>query len=254
MIKVSKIRYRYDWLKTKVLRKILPERNADQKALRDIKKKVKRLGSRYEDGNSNCRGYTYHPIVFDDFSQVSYHRDVSGCEERFRAILEDIHIKPGDRVLDVGANVGYFAFSLAKHGAIVDAVELQTDSFEIGASLAKMYNMDVCYLNKPISRQLLAHLDNQYKCVLLLSVIHWVMKQCGREETIELLREIARYSDTIFFEVPSTPEDGMVTHEDFLSIGGVKEFLAEAFPEFTVEELLTGTNWRKRVLFKITCS
>jgi len=252
MAEISKARYRYDWAKTKILRKILPKKDDRKRVIESIRRKVKALGSRYEDGNSNCRGYTYHPIVFPEFNNVAYHRDVSGCDERLKAMLSAVEIREGDRVLDVGANVGFFSFSMAKKGAIVDSVELQSESFEIGAALAKLYDMNVSYINKPISRKLLHHLDNSYKCALLLSVVHWVMKQCGREETIELLRDIAQRSEIIFFEVPSTAEDGMVVHEDFTSLKKVKSFLVEALPEHNATELLIGEKWGNRVLFKIS--
>ena len=251
MNKISKIRYRYDWAKTKILRKMLPEKDERRRTIENVRKKIKSLGTRYEDGNSNCRGYTYHPIIFPEFYDVAYHRDASGCDERLQAMLSVVEINEGDRILDVGANVGFFSFSMARKGAIVDSIELHPESFEIGAALARLYDMDVCYINKPISRELLHHLDNNYKCALLLSVVHWIMKQCGREETIEILRDIAQRSETIFFEVPSSPDDGMVVHEDFSSLERVKSFLHETFPDHRATELLIGEKWGNRVLFKI---
>jgi 2-polyprenyl-3-methyl-5-hydroxy-6-metoxy-1,4-benzoquinol methylase len=81
--------------------------------------RVKELGRTYEDGNSDLLGYTYHPIPFAGFEHVNAHRDE--CDARLRAILDALKVRPGDWILDVGANVGFFAFSLARLGAIVEA-------------------------------------------------------------------------------------------------------------------------------------
>lgn len=251
MTSINQVKYRYDWVKTKLLRLAFPAKDESAKLTNSIRKKIKILGTHYEDGNSNCKGYTYHPIPFKEFNDIAYHRDISSCDERFKTISAVANLNSGDRLLDIGANVGFFSFSFAKEGAIVDAIELQSESFEIGAALAKLYSQNVCYINHPISQKLLSHLDNEYKCTLLLSVFHWILKQCGRAEAINILRNIAQRSEIVIFEVPASHEDGMVLHNDFSSLEKVKLFLAEALPDHSVSEILTGKSWGNRVLFKI---
>jgi hypothetical protein len=217
-----------------------------------IREKIRNLGKQYEDGNSNCIGYTYHPIYFDEFSDVSCHRGESACRERLDCIEKEVHIESGDRVLDIGANVGFFAFSFASKGAVVDAIEAQTESFEIGSALAKQNSAHVYYINKPISVRVLDDLDHRYKVALLLSVLHWVMKQEGRLETIKILRAVVSRADTVFLEVPADPSDGMVFHEEFSNLENVRRFLSEALPDHEIKEILQSREWGHRPLFKIS--
>jgi hypothetical protein len=246
------IRTRIDWAVTKLFRFIGPRQVGDEKIDSLIRKKIKTLGRQYEDGNSNCIGYTYHPIYFRDLGNVSCHRGESACRERLECIEKEVEVNPGDRVLDVGANVGFFSFALASQGAIVDAIEAQTESFEVGAALSKKYDATVYFVNKPVSVEVLNHLDHHYKISLLLSVLHWVMKQEGKQKTIEILRAVADRSEMIFVEVPSDPSDGMVFHEEFSSLDNVRKFLTEALPDHDIEEILQNREWGNRSLFKIS--
>lgn len=249
---MTKVGFKFKLIKTKVLEKAFHSGSDEEVAINRIRKRIKALGKRYEDGNSTCRGYTYHPIPFPEFQDARNHRDASGCESRLDVLQSETQLGAGDRVLDIGANVGFFSFSLVNQGVMVDSVELQSDSFEIGAALSKLYKKDVNYINKPVSLELLNHLGHQYQCVLLLSVVHWIMKQKGKDETLAILQKISSMADTIFFEVPSSENDGLAYHQDFSSIESVRVFVSEAFPGRNAIELMQGKAWGNRVLFKIS--
>ncbi len=249
------------WIQRAVLRlkrietrffRLLVRRAPAEKMLRTrILKQARRLGRFYFDGNSDIVGFTYHPIPFDGFEHVPHHR--GSCEKRLNAILNQITISPGDWVLDLGANVGFYAFSLARLGAIVEAYESNCDTFEIGASLSNLYKCDVIYVNKPISVANLKYLRPHYKIILLLSIFHWIVKQEGRQGAIAILRDLAVRGDFIFFEVPSNPDDAMYKHPLFSSLDSVKTFITSTLPDAEIKSLEIDSDWMDRVIWQIDC-
>ena len=247
----KRLKFAADKLRTKLYRLAHRRKEGKDEIRYEIHKRIARLGKQYEDGNSNCIGYTYHPIPFEEFNRSSVHRGHDSCKTRLDAILSDSQVGKGDRVLDIGANVGYFSFGFSKLGAIVDSVELQRDTFEIGSLLSLLYDADVNYINKPVSIRLVKHLDHRYKVTLLLSVVHWILKQNGKANTLELLRYIDSVSDILYFEAPSSGNDALVFHEEFSSKRNLEAFLAEAFPERDISELGSSADWGGRVLYRI---
>lgn len=245
------VAWRLDQLKTLLLRAVQPRVDDATRLHRRIDRRIRQLGRHYEDGNSALVGYTYHPIPFSGFSDLKSHR--RECENRLEAILSVLKIRPGDWILDVGANVGFFAFNLEARGAIVEAYEFQSDTFEIGAALSRLHDRDVIYVNKLISNRSVPYLRSHYRAVLLLSVFHWIMKQEGEGAATELLRELARRADYLFFEVPSRPDEAMVRHQQFVSQESIERYLESALPEARLTLLLTDHKWGGRLLYAIDC-
>jgi len=170
-----------------------------------------------------------------------------------QAILTRLHVAKGDWILDIGANVGFFAFSLERQGAMVEAYELNSATFEIGAALSKLHKANVLYINKALGRESLPYLRPHYKAILLLSVFHWIVKQEGREGAAAVLRDLARRADLIFFEVPTSTSDGMFQDELFASKEAIESFLGETLPGVTFRELASDDGWGGRFLLCIDC-
>ena len=239
-------------LKTRVFRAIGRQGSEEKKLRRRITDRVKELGRWYEDGNSDLLAFTYHPIPFPEFERIKCHR--SEVESRLQAILTRLHVTKGDWILDIGANVGFFAFSLERQGAMVEAYELNSATFEIGAALSKLHKSNVLYINKALGRESLPYLRQHYKAILLLSVFHWIVKQEGREGAAAVLRDLARRADMIFFEVPTSSSDGMFQDELFASTEAIKNFLRETLPGVTFDELASDDGWGGRSLICIDCA
>jgi SAM-dependent methyltransferase len=232
------------------LRRLAPAASAEERLKARIRARIRRLGRIYEDGNSDLVGYTYHPIYYKGFGSVPAHR--SECDARLAAIMHDLHPQPGDWVLDVGANVGYFAFGLAQAGARVEAWEVESDTFEIGAALARLHQADVLYVNQGLSRRTLRLLRPRYRAVLVLSVFHWIVKQEGADDAIAVLRDLMDCAERLYFEVPCYAADAQFKHPWFASRHSLAAFFEEALPEFTVVPLLEDARWMDRVLWRIT--
>ena len=246
---VERIRQRLNRIRTSGYRVLRAEQDETQRLRARVLNRVRELGRTYEDGNSDLLGYTYHPIPFDGFEHLNAHR--RECEDRLRAILEALTIRSGDWILDVGANVGFFAFSLARRGAIVEAYEPQSASFEIGAALSKLYKSDVLYINRGLSVAGLRYLRPHYRAILLLSAFHWIVKQEGDEAAARVLQDLGRRTDVIFFEVPASSADGMFRHADFVSRQSIEAYLARVLPGFAVVALFEDGAWADRPLYAI---
>ena len=238
-------------VKTRLFRALRSRGSEEEQLRRRILSRVRELGLWYEDGNSDLMAFTYHPIPFPEFERIHCHR--SEVELRLNAILSRLELAKGDWILDVGANVGYFAFSLERRGAMVEAYELNSATFEIGAALSKLHKANVLYINKALGLESLTYLRPHYKAVLLLSVFHWIVKQEGREGAATVLRDLAGRADMIFFEVPTSSSDGMFQDELFSSKEAVMHFLEETLPGMTFHELACDDGWGGRFVLSIDC-
>jgi len=238
-------------LKTGLFRAIGRRQTEEQRLRRRVLNRVKELGQWYEDGNSDLVAFTYHPIPFPGFERIKCHR--GEVESRLNAILTKLDIAKGDWILDIGANVGFFSFSLERLGAMVEAYEVNSATFEIGAALSKLYKTNVLYVNKPLGLESLQYLRPRYRAVLLLSVFHWIVKQEGREGAAAILRDLAKRADMIFFEVPTSPSDGMFQDELFASKTAIETFLRKTLPGACCQELVCDDLWGGRFLLCIDC-
>jgi hypothetical protein len=238
-------------LRTRLFRAFGRRRSEEEELRQRVLNRVKELGHWYEDGNSDLVEYTYHPIPFLGYEHVRCHR--REVELRLEAILTRLSVVKGDWILDIGANVGFFAFSLERLGATVEAYEPNSPSFEIGAALSKLYRANVLYINKPFNRESLQYLRSHYKAILLLSVFHWIVKQEGRDGAAAVLQDLSRRADLIFFEVPTSSSDGMYQHEIFASKEAIETFLRDTLPGVIFLELAYDEEWGGRFLLCLDC-
>ena len=169
----------------------------------------------------------------------------------FAALVFSMHLRNTSELMNVIQ--GFFAFSLERQGAMVEAYELNSATFEIGAALSKLYKANVLYINKPLGRESLPFLRPHYKAILLLSVFHWIVKQEGREGAATVLRDLAQRADLIFFEVPTSSSDGMFQDELFASKETIESFLRDTLPGVACHELACDDGWGGRFLLCIDC-
>lgn len=237
--------------KTAVIRAIRKRPSEEEQLKRRILRRVKELGRWYEDGNSDLVEFTYHPIPFPGFERVKCHR--GEADARLKAILSRLSIRKGDWILDVGANVGFFAFSLERLGAFVEAYETNSASFEIGAALSKLHKTNVLYINKPLGMAAVQYLRPRYKAVLLLSVLHWIVKQEGEEGAVKVLQALTKRTELLFLETPTSVSDGMFQHPLFTSRKSVESFLNEALPGIQISAVAQDAAWGDRFLLCLDC-
>ncbi|WP_125144147.1 class I SAM-dependent methyltransferase [Clostridium transplantifaecale] len=97
------------------------------------------------------------------------------------------YLKPGDRVLEVGAGTGRYSHALARRGYDVDAVELVEHNIEVfRQNTMPDENISVSQGN---ALDLSAFPDNRYDITLLLGPLYHLYK---REDKLQALREAVR--------------------------------------------------------------
>jgi len=147
----------------------------------------------------------YHPIPFSEFDHLETSSNRSEFLRKWEIInnfLESIYGKNFSQlqILDIGANAGFFTFTLAKKGAVVEAFEPNPRYSAIGEFLAKEKKLNVIWHRSPYERSLIQ--AKNFNVSLMLSTFQWMAE--GGEKMHEAkinLREISEMSDTLIFEL-----------------------------------------------------
>ena len=147
----------------------------------------------YRDGSSTRAGVPYQPIPFDEFADIPAQKG-----DRVRAEWEKVRelAQSPDRVLDIGANIGFYSFMLAKEGATdVMAVERDPDNVAVLKALATWSGLAV-----QVRPTVWETMNGTYDLVLMLNVHHWIHKSDGEERTNLLMRMIALNCRQLIFQ------------------------------------------------------
>ena len=97
------------------------------------------------------------------------------------------YLKPGDRLLEIGAGTGRYSHTLARQGYSVDAVELVEHNIEVFKSNAKENENINIFQGNALDLSLFE--DNQYDITLLLGPLyHLYNKEDKRKAISEALR------------------------------------------------------------------
>lgn len=152
-----------------------------------------------------ANGATYHPIPFEEFSDLKTSSLRLGVEKKWQYIEQTLAgIFPeglsGKNILDIGANGGFYTFSLARKGAKVTAFEPHPRYGPIGEFLAAEKGLPVRWHAVPLDVSLLG--DESFDVCLILSVFQWMAEGGARlEEAGRLLGEVSRRSKYMLFEL-----------------------------------------------------
>ena len=148
-------------------------------------------------------GDIYHPLPFEEFRSLRISSKASASEQKWRLIERSLGSRPnlaGRTALDVGANAGFFSFSLAQRGARVDAYEPHEYYVSLGRRVAEATSLDVTWFPQPLTA---GDLDGKhYDIALMLSVFQWMSEGNRRlDHAVEVLRAVARSTGTLYFEL-----------------------------------------------------
>lgn len=150
-------------------------------------------------------GNIYHPIPFPEFAHLKTSSDSSEVYAKWALIKKTVKsLYPEGspfKVLDIGANGGFYSFSLAGEGAEVTAFEPHPRYAEVGQFLAlhKSNERVTWYANS--FNCSLVH-KKTFDVALMLSVFQWMADGGSRmDEAVEELKGISRISKYLFFEL-----------------------------------------------------
>ena len=147
-------------------------------------------------------GEVYHPIPFREFRSLTTQVHDKTSYSRLGMILSqypDLHNK---RVLDLGCNVGFYSFSLAKRGARVTGLDSSEQDIKLARELARIYEVPVDFQNRPVTPEFWQENGVRYDIVLCFSMLQWVIAQSGQRDGRQLLKTVSERSEALFFDVP----------------------------------------------------
>ncbi len=147
-------------------------------------------------------GHVYHPIPFDNFKHLRSATHPRAAYRKYNLIQSALPFEDlkGKKVLDIGANAGFFSYKFAQLGAHVDAIEPHRRYYELGLQVTACYGIDVSWYNQSIDIEFLR--GRRYNIALMLSVFQWMSKGNSELDRAKLiLREISKRADYLFFEL-----------------------------------------------------
>lgn len=149
--------------------------------------------------------HTYQAIPFAEFSHLRSSIDPRTLAIKLALIKRVIAQRRGLRlpvesVLDIGANCGYFAFSLAPLVTRVTVYEPHERYGPLGKALAEVKAPNVDWRDRSFTAA--DARSGEWDVALMLSTFQWVAAGGTRmDEGLELLKALSRRADTLVFEL-----------------------------------------------------
>ena len=148
--------------------------------------------------------HSYQPIPFPEFAHLKTSIDLASLEAKLDLVRLVIERRrrlglPGERLLDVGANAGFFSFSLAPAMKTVTAYEPHPRYATIGEALARERAQNVEWVHRPFTS--LDAQSGEWDVALMLSVFQWITEGGTRlDEGRQILSELSRHVACLVFE------------------------------------------------------
>jgi len=166
-------------------------------------------------------------------------------DKRLVSILNN-YDPSSSKLLDLGCNIGFFSFGMAKFGANVTSIDYDTEAIKHAKKMVKEHDIkNVKFLNKEINVKELDKLGKQ-DCVLALAVLSWIMHQTSREEMEKVIQWIADNSEVSFIEIQYRGEPGQLewlTNDD-----DCEAYLKQWFKY--VYKVIKVSGWGPRTVWK----
>ncbi|PHN01469.1 class I SAM-dependent methyltransferase [Flavilitoribacter nigricans] len=153
-------------------------------------------------------GHIYHPIPFPEFNHLTVSSNHKEVYKKWDKILDTSnqlfgYDLSGKKVLDIGANAGFYSFNFVKQGAKVTAFEPHQVYSEIAAAIIhhKKLSSSIWWRNGVYDRNVELPAA-EFDIGLLLSTYQW-MAAGGEnmEYATESLRDISTKVRYLFFEL-----------------------------------------------------
>ncbi len=166
----------------------------DQEAIRTVIRGIK-------NAHLETWANVYHPIPFDEFRNLTTQVPPRCCYNRLGMILDRFRDLQGAHVLDIGCNVGFYSFSLARRGAQVEGIDVRPEYIDIAGDVARIYRTPVEFIRGSATGYLLNGSPRAYDLVLCFSTLQWVIDGEGFEAGVRLLGAISEASGALMFDI-----------------------------------------------------
>ncbi|HEX5410075.1 MAG TPA: hypothetical protein VFW89_09930 [Gemmatimonadaceae bacterium] len=142
----------------------------------------------------------YHPLPFREFRNLTTQVAPETPYRRLALILKHAGNVGGAKILDLGCNLGFYSFSLARRGAEAIGVEIREDYTGFSTEVADIYKLPIRFINEPLTPELLDRVG-PVDITLCFSMLQWVIDQKGMDYGCRLLRRISQKSRMLFFDI-----------------------------------------------------
>lgn len=148
----------------------------------------------------------YHPIPFEEFKDLSISSNEKEVRNKWRIIENtaeelfggDMH---GRKVLDIGANAGFYTFGFSKKGAAVSSFEPHERYKDLGLKIIEEKKLDIRWENNVVQVNH-PYLKDKYDLALMLSVYQWMAEGGNALSYAEsCLQKISEQSEYLIFEL-----------------------------------------------------
>ena len=167
--------------------------------------KLQELIKRIEENPIEKKGHLYHPIPFTEFDHLNTSSNEKAVREKWKIIRETVDIIfkndwNSKRILDIGANGGFYTFSFAKNGSDVTAFENHPRYIEIIEAILEEKKIPVTFYGKPFDAGVIN--QRRFDLTLMLSVYQWMADGDYHSEYAQnSLRKISERSTYFIFEL-----------------------------------------------------
>ena len=221
-------------------------------------KSIHEIIAHLESDPAETGGNIYHPIPFPEFAHLKTSSDAEQVRAKWEMIQAGLRLAfpagmAGRKVLDVGANCGFYAFSLAQQGATVTAFEPHPRYGPIGEFLAAEKKLPVQWNAAAISAEAIR--GRRFDVALMLSVFQW-MADGGKNLTAASadLRAVSESSDHLVFELGFNRGKSCLTTSRRNQYGALLDLLRETTGYEHYKLLGQPRIWRRYARFLVLCS
>lgn len=204
------------------------------------------------------KGHLYHPIPFEEFSSLKTSSNEQEAKRKLGLITNIINrylekdVKD-IKVLDIGANAGFYTFSLAKMGADVTAFEPHPRYGPIGSFIAEYKKLPVKWHSSAFKKSFVE--GDNFDIALMLSVFQW-MARGGKhlDRAVSRLKYISKVSETLIFELGYNRGNSCLRTKKFNHYAELVKLL-QRYTRYNSFKLLGTTKpWGSGKRFIVLCS
>jgi len=141
------------------------------------------------------------------------------------------------RVLDIGCNIGFYSFSLAKRGALTTGMDIRPEYIDIANEIARIYRVSARFINAPMTDGAMRRLGKHYDITLCFSVLQWIIAQHGLDYGKQVLRAIYKTSDALFFDAAVNAGKSCLTCPEGEELAFVHQLLRDSTGYRTIEHM-----------------
>ena len=221
--------------------------------------KLEQLAAEIKKNPIEASADIYHPIPFEEFNGLSISSSKKAVMDKWgkiEAISNELFGKEmkGKKVLDIGANAGFYTYNFSKKGASVSSFEPHPRYKDLGLEIIAEKKLDVRWENKPVQVDH-PYLKDKYDLTLMLSVYQWMAE--GDKETAyaeECLKKISEQSDYLVFELGFNKGKSHIKTKKLNHYHALIEMLASK-TDYNHFKLIGKTKlWRTYSRYLVLCS